>query len=183
MKRIISLSILFLILFVSISSVIAVSQDELNQAKTLIDSNISCDKLANDQLEIIGEYYMEQMHPGETHELMHKMMGLTEGSEAEKQFHINMAKTIYCGEPGGMMGMMSGGNMMNMMSGNGTGGMMGNSYYQNTQNSNSYQNNFIVFQIFFYVVFVLVVIILILIILLLINKLKKQGGNNRHGRG
>ena len=168
MKRIISLSILFLILFVSISSVIAVSQDELNQAKTLIDSNISCDKLANDQLEIIGEYYMEQMHPGETHELMHKMMGLTEGSEAEKQFHINMAKTIYCGEPGGMMG---GGNMMN------SGGMMGGDYQ--TPQNNNYQNNSLGFQIFLYIIQSLIIVILILMIMLLINKLKNNAKQKR----
>ena len=32
------------------------------------------------------------------------MMGLTEGSEAEEQFHINMAKKIYCGESVGTKG-------------------------------------------------------------------------------
>ena len=121
MKKIISLSFLFLILSLSIISVYAVSQDEFNQAKALIDSNITCNKLTNDQLEIIGEYYMEQMHPGGAHELMHKMMGLTEGSEAEEQFHINMAKTIYCGESGGMIGSRGMIGMMNMMGG----GMMG----------------------------------------------------------
>ena len=62
-----------------------------------------------------------------------------------------------------------------------SGGMMGN-YYQNPQNSNSYQNNFIGFQIFFYVLFTLVIVILVLIMLLLINKMKKQGRNNKHGR-
>src|SRR3989338_7951004 len=98
MKKIVSLSVLFLILSLSIISVYAVSQDELNQAKTLIDSNISCNKLTNDQFEIIGEYYMEQIMSGKAHENAHQMMGLTEGSEAEKQFHINMAKRIYCGE-------------------------------------------------------------------------------------
>src|SRR3989344_8495876 len=167
MKKIL-LSILFLGLLFSIVSIYAVSQDELNQAKSLIDSNISCNQLANDQLEIIGEYYMEQMMPGEAHERAHQMMGLTEGSEAEEQFHINMAKRIYCGENvgGGMMG----------------GGMMRNNYYQNPQNNDSYQNNFIGFQIFFYVLLVLVVIILVLIILLLVKRLKKQRKNNKHGK-
>ncbi|MBS3075379.1 hypothetical protein J4429_02875 [Candidatus Pacearchaeota archaeon] len=165
MKKIISLIVLFLILLFSIMPVYAVSQDELNQAKVLIDSNISCNQLANDQLEIMGEYYMEQMMPGDAHERAHEMMGLTEGSEAEEQFHINMAKRIYCGE-----NVASG-----MMAGR---GMMGNYYsssknYQNPQNS--YQNNLAVFQIFFYVLFILVIIILILIILL-INRSKKQGG-------
>ena len=166
MKKIISFSILVLTL--SIASVYAVTQDELNQAKTLIDSNISCNNLTNDQLEIIGEYNMEQMMPGEAHERAHQMMGLTEGSEAEEQFHINMAKRIYCNENvgGGMMG----------------GGMMGNYYYQNPQNNDSYQNNFIGFQIFFYVLLVLVVIILVLIILLLVKRLKEQRKNNKHGK-
>ncbi|OIO40852.1 hypothetical protein COU56_03370 [Candidatus Pacearchaeota archaeon CG10_big_fil_rev_8_21_14_0_10_31_9] len=141
----------------SIASVYAVTQDELNQAKALIDSNISCNQLTNDQLEIMGEYYMEQMMPGEAHVRAHQMMGLTEGSEAEEQFHINMTKRIYCGENVG-------------------GGMMGNNYYQNSQNNNSYQNNSFGFQVFFYVLLVLVVIILVLIILLLVNKLKKHGG-------
>jgi len=106
MKKIILVSILFLILSLSVISVYAVSQDELNQAKVLIDSNISCNQLKNDQLEIIGEYYMEQMMPREAHVRAHEMMGLTEGSEAEEQFHINMAKKIYCGENVGssMMG-------------------------------------------------------------------------------
>src|SRR3989344_2614591 len=122
--------VIFAVLMLALNLVNAITQQEINEAKGLIDSKVSCDKLTNGQLEIIGEYYMEQMHPGESHELMHKMMGLTEGSETEKQFHINMAKTIYCDESGGMMdsgmmNMMMGGNMM------GSGGMMGNypSYY------------------------------------------------------
>src|SRR3989344_5713996 len=163
MKKIVSLSVLFLILSLSTISVYAVSQDELNQAKALIDSNISCNQLTNDQLEIMGEYYMEQMMPGEAHKRAHQMMGLTEGSEAEEQFHINMAKRAYCNDNvGGMMG----GNMMG-------GGMMGNNYYQ---------DNIIGFQIFFYVLFILVVIILILIILFLIKRLKTQGRDNKHER-
>ena len=104
---------------------------------------------------------MEQMMPGEAHVRAHQMMGLIDGSEAEEQFHINMAKRIYCGENvgSGMMG----------------GGMRGN-YYSQTPQNNNYQNNSFGFQIFFYVLLVLVVIILVLIILLLMNKLKKHGG-------
>jgi|SRR3989344_246701 len=162
MKKIILLIVLFLI-FLSIISVYAVSQDELNQAEALIELNISCNNLTNGQLEIIGEYYMEQMMPGESHKRAHQMMGLAEGSEAEEQFHINMAKRAYCNDNvGGMMG----GNMMG-------GGMMGNNYYQ---------DNIIGFQIFFYVLFILVVIILILIILFLIKRLKTQGRDNKHER-
>ena len=86
----------------------AITQQEIGEAEGLIDSGVGCRSLSDVQLEIIGEYYMEQMHSGEAHELMHKMMGLEEGSDAERQFHVNMAKTVYCGESGGMMG----GNMM-----------------------------------------------------------------------
>ena len=95
------------ILLLTISLVNAVSQEELNEAKALIDSKISCDTLTNEQLEEIGEYYMEQMMPGEAHKRAHEMMGLTEGSGAEEQFHIDLARRSYCGETaagGGMMG-------------------------------------------------------------------------------
>ena len=103
------------------------------ETKQLIDSGISCDKLTDEQFESMGDYYMEQMHHGEAHEMMDKMMG-GEGSDTLKQMHIQMAKRLYCNEDvGGMMG--SGGmmGMMNMMGGN----MMGNypSYYGYGYNS------------------------------------------------
>src|SRR3989339_870163 len=106
-------SIISLVLLLNLSLVSAITQQEIDEAKSLVDLNVDCKNLSDSQLEILGEYYMEQMHPGEAHELMHKMMGLQEGSEAEEQFHINMAKTIYCGE-GGAMGSVSmmGNNMM-----------------------------------------------------------------------
>ena len=92
----------------------AITQQEISEVKGMIDSKVDCKGLYDSQLEKIGEYEMELMHPGESHELMHQMMGLKEGSEDEKQFHINMAKTMYCGENGmmimPMMGMMRGGN-------------------------------------------------------------------------
>ena len=118
MKRTIFSALIVLLL--SWGLVNAVTQQELNDAKSLIDSKADCKSLSNSQLEIIGEYYMEQMHPGTAHELMHEMMGLTEGSKAEEQFHINLARTLYCGESGGMMG----GSMVNVMMGGGN--MMGN---------------------------------------------------------
>ena len=199
MKKTILIMLLFSMLLLSVTLVYA--HGDFNETKQLIDSDISCDKLTDEQLEVIGDYYMEQMHPGEAHEMMHKMMG-GEDSETTKLMHINMPESIYCGETNqemmGMMNMMSSNNseMMNMMvndrnmmsfggmmnegmmGGNMmTGrGMMGNTYYQNPQ------NNFIGFQIFYYVLLTLVTAILVLIILLLINKLKKQGGNNKHGK-
>jgi hypothetical protein len=132
MKKIMFVMAVILLLNLGIAN--AITKEEINEAKSLIDSKADCKSLSDHRLEIMGEYYMEQMHPGESHELMHKMMGLKEGSEAEEQFHINMAKAIYCGETnafgsGGMMG----GGMMNMMMGmqnpmqtNLPQGMMGN---------------------------------------------------------
>ncbi|MBI2652479.1 hypothetical protein HYX00_03345 [Candidatus Woesearchaeota archaeon] len=125
MRKLLSL-IVGIVLLLNLSLVSAITQQEIKEAKSLIDSKIDCKSLSDSQLEIIGEYEMELMHPEDSHEAMHKMMGLKEGSEPEKQFHINMAKTIYCGESGGMMG----GGMMNMMMGGNMGyGMMGNYGY------------------------------------------------------
>ena len=130
---------LILTVLLSLSVVYAVDQEELDEAKALIDQQVSCAKLADEQLELIGEYYMEQMHPGEAHKIMHKMMGLEEGSETEEQFHVNMARTMYCDESDGKDGMMkfngriqSGGMMVpmgmmrNMMGGGMMGGDLGN---------------------------------------------------------
>jgi uncharacterized membrane protein len=96
-------------------------EHDFAETKLLIESGIRCSQLTNGQLEEIGDYYMEQMHPGEAHELMDRMMG-GEGSESLKQVHINIARRLYCNENVYVgYGMMSGG-MMNMM----RGGMMGN---------------------------------------------------------
>ena len=89
--------------------------NEIEEGKKLVESKISCDKLSYEQLEAIGDYYMEQMHPGEAHEIMDNMMG-GEGSESLKQVHINMAKRIYCNDNVYISyGMMGSGGMMNMM--------------------------------------------------------------------
>ena len=134
MKKILLL-IISLALTLNVGLVSAITPQEINEAKSLIDSKADCKSLSDSQLEVVGEYYMEQMHPGESHKLMHKMMGLEEGSESEKQFHINMAKRLYCNDISGisnhgMIGMMGGG-MMNMAIGNSMMGygMMGNYGY------------------------------------------------------
>ena len=103
---------------------------ELGEGKQLVESGISCDNLSDGQLEAIGEYYMEQMHPGKQHEAMNNTMVQMVGEEGEEQMHVNMARMMYCGEnammdngmmgSGGTMGMMP--MMMNMM---GSSGMMG----------------------------------------------------------
>src|SRR3989339_1964986 len=106
-------------------SLVSAHEHDFDETKQLIDSGIGCDKLADQQLESIGDYYMEQMHPSKAHEMMDQMMG-GEGSESLKQVHINMAKRLYCNEDvGGMMG----GGMMNMMMGSGgIMNMMGGSF-------------------------------------------------------
>ncbi len=113
-----------ILIFVILSSIIiAHNEDVFAEAEEIIASKIHCAQLGESQLESIGDYYMEQMHPGELHERMDRMIGV-EGSESLRQVHINMAKTFYCGEHGAMPG-----NMMNTMMGRGgmmNFGMMGN---------------------------------------------------------
>ena len=92
-------------------SAFAHGEEEFSLAEELIKEKVSCSQLSDEQLEIIGEYYMEQMHPGELHELMDERMG-GEGSAQLKNVHIALAKNFYCGEHE----MMSA-NMMNMMMG------------------------------------------------------------------
>lgn len=185
-KALIGISIIMILITgIVMFSILLVSANEgheskIEEGKILAESNISCNELSDEQLEEIGDYYMEQMHPGEAHEYMDRMMG-GEGSESLKQVHINMAKSIYCKESSSMMGMMSGmmgsGGMMgnNMM----TRGMMGNYYYENPKNNKVYQNRFFVFQIIFYIIATLLIILLILVIILLINKSRDNAKQKR----
>lgn len=101
-------------------------EQEIAEGNRLVTSKANCDTLSNEQLEAIGEYLMEQMHPGESHVLMDKMMG-GEGSESLRQMHIQIARVLYCGESGGMMSgnMMGSGGMMGMMPMMMNGGIMG----------------------------------------------------------
>lgn len=132
--------IYFLIFIFSIGIVFADAED-FSEAKKIIDAKTPCSKLSEPQLETLGDYLMEQMHPGEAHETMDKIMG-GEGSESLRLMHIAMAKRLYCNDAGsaanyGMMGYgMIGtlgktgyGGMMNMMGYNFGYGMMGNYGY------------------------------------------------------
>ena len=123
----------------------------------MINSKITCDKLTDDQLEIIGEYYMEQMMPGESHKRAHEMMGLTEGSEYEEQFHINLAIRSYCEENIGMMGR------------NRWYGMMGNY-------PNYYDSSYNYFNVTSILINILLILLIIVIIIWLVKLLKKKGG-------
>jgi len=114
MKKI--LLLLFLILSAALVS--AHGEETFAEAEEIIKAKVACESLTDNQLEVIGDYYMGQMHPGEAHEAMDEMMG-GEGSKSLMQMHINMGKSFYCGEHEGMSS-----GMMSMMMGRGT-GMMG----------------------------------------------------------
>ncbi|MDO8508654.1 MAG: hypothetical protein Q7S27_03130 [Nanoarchaeota archaeon] len=160
-----SLSLISIILILSFIAS-AHTEEDFAKAGELIKQKISCNQLSDEQLELIGEYYMEQMHPGELHEIMDERMG-GEGSETLKQIHINIAKSFYCGESS----FMSRG-MMNTMMGRSGYGMMGNqgfyypNYYQN-QNNPTYSIINTIFGI-------LIIITLIIVIFFLIKKLRKR---------
>ena len=126
MKRIVILLVLALL---NLSLVMA-QEHNFEDARQLIENKVSCSKLSNEQLETIGDYYMEQMHPGDAHDVMDLMMG-GEGSESLKQVHINIAKSFYCGENNAMSPAM-----MNMMMGRGN-RMMGNDFGYGMMNSYS----------------------------------------------
>ncbi|MEK6843677.1 MAG: hypothetical protein AABY04_04260 [Candidatus Micrarchaeota archaeon] len=89
-------SIFLFALLASFTIVFAVDASILEGQK-LVESKASCNALTADQLEKIGDYYMEQMHPGVAHEMMDRMMG-GDGSESLRQVHINIAKRLYCNE-------------------------------------------------------------------------------------
>src|SRR3989344_3463130 len=111
-------------------------EDDFKEAESLIASKIPCEDLTDSQLEMLGDYYMEQMHPGEQHEIMDEMMG-GEDSLSLEQAHIRLALSFYCGQHdvlsyGMMQNIMGRGAMMttnskqlgggfNMMSGYGVG--------------------------------------------------------------
>src|SRR3989344_5844668 len=122
--KIIALIVMLLIMLSS--SLVFAHKHNFDETKQLIDSGISCDKLTDEQLESIGDYYMEQMHPGDAHELMDQMMG-GEGSDQLRQAHIAMAGRWYCGDTSGtrygMMGAFDGASYGGMM--DGFNGMMG----------------------------------------------------------
>lgn len=117
---------ILVLLALSAGLVSSVSDEEMAEAKALVDAKVACSELSDAQLERIGEYYMESLHPGKAHEFMDKMMGVEEGTERHEQFHVVLAKRRYCGEDvgfGRMGSMMSvnnfgdfSGGMMQMMS-------------------------------------------------------------------
>ena len=120
-------TIIFILIFILGAGIAVAQLDQYAETKKLIDSKLDCSKLSEKQLESIGDYYMEQLHPGTAHKAMEQMMG-GEGSESLRLMHIAMARRLYCNDYSGSAnyGIMSGG-MMNMMMGKGVVGnnMMG----------------------------------------------------------
>ena len=135
-------TLIYILIFVLSIGIVYSVADEFAEAKKIIDAKTPCAQLSEKQFETVGDYLMEQMHPGQAHEVMDKMMG-GEGSESLRLMHIAIAKRLYCNDISdavnyGMMGygMMGGfgitnyGGMMNMVMGNNFGyGMMGNYGY------------------------------------------------------
>lgn len=115
----------FLILVFSIGFVY--SAEDLTEAKKLIDAKTPCSSLDESQLEVIGNYLMEKIHPGEAHEIMDKMMG-GEGSESLRLMHIAMAKRLYCNDTTANYGMMGYGMMGTGLGRGAYGGMMGTNF-------------------------------------------------------
>jgi hypothetical protein len=115
MKNKIIASITLILMLFSMSFIIAHGEDIFAEAEEIIMNKTSCNDISEDQLEILGDYYMEQMHPGELHEIMDERMG-GEGSESLRIAHINMGNAFYCGEHDsfsrGMMDIMMGRGMM-----------------------------------------------------------------------
>ena len=105
-----TIHLLFVFLLV-VSVVVAIDSEEIEEGRQLVESNVTCDSLNDNQLEAIGEYYMEQVHPKQAHDAMHQMMGLEEDTAAHDEFHIQLALRHYCNYYSGS-GMM-GGRMMN----------------------------------------------------------------------
>src|SRR3989344_1098361 len=95
MKKIFTLLIIAVIVLTNFS----VAEESFIQAQEIIKQRVSCLDLSESQLEALGDFYMEQMHPGELHEIMDARMG-GEGSESLRQVHINMGRMFYCGQNG-----------------------------------------------------------------------------------
>ena len=92
------------------------NQEDFSRALEIIENKVPCENLTDSDFDILGDYYMELMHPGEAHEQMDAMMG-GEGSESLEIMHINMGKRFYCDDysyaRGGLMGAgIMGGRMM-----------------------------------------------------------------------
>lgn len=108
MKKIIpSILVFFMIVVALFASAESMNLDKIEEGKRLARSQARCEDMNEGQLEAIGEYLMEQMHPGSAHEAAHRMMGLEEGTLEHEKFHVNLTKSMYCGAGDwGMLGVV-----------------------------------------------------------------------------
>ncbi len=129
------LSTLIIAALILIPLAAAQAGEDFSEAEAIIGQKVPCSDLSFEQLEKIGDYYMEQIHPGDAHEAMDAMMG-GEGSQSLAQMHVSMAYRFYCGafisgsgqdynSGYGAYGMMGSGMMGGAYSGS---GMMGSGY-------------------------------------------------------
>jgi len=169
MKKIFSL-LAVVLLVLSTSFVLAIEEETFVIAEGIIKQKTSCDALTGDQLEIIGDYFMEQMHPGEWHEIMDERMG-GEGSEILRQVHISIARSFYCGEDG----IMSAG-MMNMMMGRTGFGMMNGVNNGGGWNMMDYYGGYGFMGFFGWIFMLLILVALVLFIIWLVRQLQNPKG-------
>ena len=141
---------IFAIILILLGVSFAFADSNFEEAISIIESKTPCRELSEDQLELIGDYYMEQMHPGEAHERMDQMMG-GEGSESLRNVHINIARSFYCGERNAMPM-----NMMNTLMGRG-----GNNMPYNMMNYGIFGFNYFLMLIFWVALIVLVIWIIL----------------------
>ncbi|RMD45247.1 hypothetical protein D6829_02805 [Candidatus Pacearchaeota archaeon] len=156
-KQLIFCLIIFLALTTGIAAATENHSAVFSRAKEIISSKKSCDFLSDSDLEALGEYFMEQMHPGEEHELMDARMG-GEGSEALRQAHIRMGTGFYCRQSGRKYTMM--GEMMGMR-------------------FEGYSKGSMVMWFFYWICAILILLILILIFIFLVKKINEKGGKRK----
>ncbi len=156
--------IFVLVPLIILSSIALADTEDFEEAEKLIKERISCEQLNDEQLEALGDYFMEQMHPGEFHEIMDERMG-REGSATLKQVHINIARRFYCGDSRAMSSMM----MNTMMGRYGSGSsMMYGVYYRQPS-----------YSFYIQLIFSMLIIVLLLVIIIwLINNIKEKGAGN-----
>jgi len=152
--------LVFGIILILISMNSFVSSQDFKEVQKIINNRISCSELSEDQLEVLGDYYMEQMHPGELHEKMDNIMG-GEGSLALRNVHINMGKSFYCGDQNAMSP-----SMVNMM--------MGRTNMQNYGMMGNYSSFFGFYGNIFIMLFWILIIILIMWIIIKLSKNNKK---------
>jgi hypothetical protein len=170
MKKLIPLCLVFALSLLLVS---AHGEETFAEAEELIKAKVACDQLTKHQLEVIGDYYMEQMHPGESHEIMDERMG-GEGSEALKAMHIRMGQSFYCGDHDALPQ-----STMIMMMGK----IPGQQLYQNTGMMNGFGmmggTGLFVMSFFGWIIPILTIVALTLLILWLLKQLQQS---NRAGK-